>query len=231
MMYVVGLALHTRPESLSEVVYETIRDAIVNRTIPPGARVTEAGLAKQLNVSKTPVREALLRLREIGLIESFGVRGGRIILPSLTSIRHAYEVRLALETFAAETAAERADPDTRREIDAAARSCLKRAEAGDFEGFRAWDTRFHEAVVRASDNPRLANMIADVFTLVTALRRRDVPHAEGSIECARAHVRIAEAIAAGDADRAHAEMRAHVRQVEAYVVASLSERGGGAFAA
>src|ERR1700716_2927871 len=105
MMYVVELALHTRPESLSEVVYETIRDAIVNRTIPPGVRVTEAGLAKQLNVSKTPVREALLRLREIGLIEPSGVRGGRIILPSPTSIRQAYEVRLALETFAAEAAA------------------------------------------------------------------------------------------------------------------------------
>ena len=76
-----SLELPTRPESLSDVVYETIRDAIVHRTIPPGARVTETGLAKQLDVSKTPVREALLKLREIGLIEPHGACGGRGVAP------------------------------------------------------------------------------------------------------------------------------------------------------
>src|SRR5437588_5950231 len=101
------LVLEHKPESLTDVVYETIREAIINRVIAPGSRLTEAALADQLNVSKTPVREALLKLRQIGLVEPNGRRGGRVTLPSRSSIQHAYEARRALESFAAEIVAER----------------------------------------------------------------------------------------------------------------------------
>jgi GntR family transcriptional regulator, rspAB operon transcriptional repressor len=216
-----SLELPSRPDSLSEVVYETIRDAIVNRTIPPGARVTESGLATELNVSKTPVREALLKLREIGLIEPHGARGGRIVLPSPIAVRNAYEVRLALESFAAQTAAVRRDERSREEIETAARTCLARAQAGDLEGFKALDGEFHRAVVDATGNPRLASMVADTTALVTALRRRDVPRAQASVACAQAHIRISDAIALGDGATASAEMAEHVREVERYVVAAM----------
>jgi GntR family transcriptional regulator, rspAB operon transcriptional repressor len=220
-----SLELPTRPESLSDVVYETIRDAIVNRTIAPGARVTETGLAKQLNVSKTPVREALLKLREIGLIEPHGARGGRVALPSPIAIRNAYEARLALETFAAQTAARRGSAEEKAQIEAIALTCLERAQAGDLDGFKAHDSEFHEAVVRATDNPRLVSMVADTVALVTALRRRDVPRAQISIECAEAHVGIAAAITAGDDDAAAARMAEHLRHVEACVLASMLDEG------
>jgi len=220
-----SLALPVRPESLSDVVYETIRDAIVNRTIPPGARVTETGLAKQLDVSKTPVREALLKLREIGLIEPHGARGGRVVLPSPIAIRNAYETRLALETFAAQTAARRGSVADKERIEAIARTCLEHAETGDLDGFKAYDAQFHEAVVRATDNPRLASMVADTVALVTALRRRDVPRAQISIECARAHVGIAAAITGGAPDAAASRMAEHLRHVEACVLASMVDEG------
>jgi DNA-binding GntR family transcriptional regulator len=220
-MFEMTLELPTRPESLSDVVYETIRDAIVQRTIAPGARVTETGLATQLNVSKTPVREALLKLREIGLIEPHGARGGRVVLPSPIAIRNAYEARLALETFAAQTAARRGSADDKARIEAIARSCLEHAEAGDLDGFKAADSDFHEAIVRATGNPRLVSMVADTVALVTALRRRDVPRAQISLECARAHVGIAAAITAGDDDDAASRMAEHLRHVEACVLASM----------
>jgi DNA-binding GntR family transcriptional regulator len=220
-----SLALPARPDSLSDVVYETIRDAIVNRTIPPGARVTETGLANQLNVSKTPVREALLKLREIGLIEPHGARGGRVVLPSPIAIRNAYEARLALETFAAQTAARRASPAAKAQIEAIARTCLEHAEAGDLDGFKAYDAEFHDTIVRSTDNPRLVSMVADTVALVTALRRRDVPRAQISIECAQAHVGIAEAITAGEDDAAASSMAEHLRHVEACVLASMLDDG------
>ncbi len=59
-----------KPESLADVVYSAIREAIVSKQLLPGERVTEAGLATRLHVSKTPVREAMLRLQEVGLIEA-----------------------------------------------------------------------------------------------------------------------------------------------------------------
>lgn len=224
----VTLALPVRPESLSDVVYETIRDAIVNRTIPPGARVTETGLAKQLDVSKTPVREALLKLRGIGLIEPHGTRGGRVVLPSPIAIRNAYETRLALEAFTAQTAARRGSAGDKTRIEAIARTCLEQAEAGDLDGFKASDAQFHEAVVRSTGNPRLVSLVADTVALVTALRRRDVPRAQISIECARAHVGIAAAITAGEDDAAASRMAEHLRHVEACVLTSMLDEESGA---
>jgi DNA-binding GntR family transcriptional regulator len=68
--------LTEKPESLTQLVYQALRDAIISKRLPPGERVSEASLARQLRVSKTPVREALLRLHAIGLVEADGGRGG-----------------------------------------------------------------------------------------------------------------------------------------------------------
>ncbi|HEY1347140.1 MAG TPA: GntR family transcriptional regulator, partial [Streptosporangiaceae bacterium] len=73
--------LTDKPESLTQIVYQTLRDAIISKRLLPGERVSEASLARQLRVSKTPVREALLRLQAIGLVEADGARGGRIVRP------------------------------------------------------------------------------------------------------------------------------------------------------
>jgi DNA-binding GntR family transcriptional regulator len=218
-----GLVLEHKPESLTDVVYEAIRDAIINRVIPPGSRLTEAALAAQLNVSKTPVREALLKLRQIGLVEPSGRRGGRVTLPSRSLIQHAYEARRGLESFAAEIVAERGSDDDIQLIRDAASRCLAAAQAEDLPGFRQWDFRFHQKIGEATGNPRLCELMNDSFAVVMALRRRDVPQAVGSIACARAHVRIAKAIARRDPDGARKAMREHVHQVEGYVLASLDE--------
>jgi DNA-binding GntR family transcriptional regulator len=218
-----GLTLEHRPESLTDAVYETIRDAIINKAIAPGARVTEAALAEQLNVSKTPVREALLKLRQIGLVESIGRRGGRVTFPSRSSIQHAYEARRALESSAAEIVAERGSDADIDLIADSARRCLAAAESGDLDGFRRWDMRFHEQIGEATGNPRLCELAGDSLALVMALRRRDVPHAGDSVHCARAHMTVVDALTARDPDRARQAMGDHVRQVEGYVLASLDE--------
>jgi DNA-binding GntR family transcriptional regulator len=211
--------LQSRPEKLADVVYEAIRQSIMDKTIAPGARLTESGIAEQLGVSKTPVREALLRLRRIGVIEPDGVRGGRVVRPSLSAIREAYEVREALEVFAVRTVAERVSgSDLERISETAARS-LERASAGDQAGFREWDFRFHRAIAEAAANPHLAGLIEDVFTLIGTLRQRDFPDTGFSVDCAQAHVRIADAIARRDVLEAETAAREHIRQVEGYVLA------------
>jgi len=215
--------IHNRPESLTERVYDSIREAIVSRKLAPGDRVTEAKLAEQLQVSKTPVREALLQLEYIGLIESDGRRGGRIVTPSRDSIRSAYEIRTGLEAQAARIAAERGDPDL---VDAAgshAKSCLARAKKGDQPGFRKFDRKFHLALSTATGNPLLARFVHDAFDLTWALRRRDVPVATDSLECAKQHLHIIEAVESHGADEADAAMRQHIGKVQALVVAAFDE--------
>jgi GntR family transcriptional regulator, rspAB operon transcriptional repressor len=210
------------PERLADMVYEAIRQSIMDKTIAPGARLTESGIAQQLGVSKTPVREALLRLRRIGVIEPDGARGGRVVRPSRTAIREAYEVREALEVFAVRSVAERVrGSDLERIADAAARS-LERAEHGDQAGFREWDFAFHRAIAEAAANPRLRELIEDVFTLIGTLRERDFPDSRWSVDCARGHVRIADAIGRRDVAEAETAAREHIRQVERYVLAEPS---------
>lgn len=215
--------LERRPESLTSVVFDAIREAIISKTLPPGSRVTEASLAERLNVSKTPVREALLKLREVGLIEPDGRRGGRIVRPSRDSIRYAYEVREALEVFAARTAARHSENDWSKQISEFAERCLAAAEAGDLDGFRQWDEAFHASVADATGNPRLIELIDDVFAVILTLRGRDVPATHFTRDCARAHVRIAQEISAGDAAAAASAMERHVVAVRDSVLSAFAD--------
>jgi len=217
------LSLAERPDTLTHVVLEAIRNAIVNQELPAGTRVTEAGLARQLNVSKTPVREALLQLREIGLIEPEERRGGRILSPSRRSISDAYEVREALEVFAAGAAAESSDERSAKRIYRIADRSLRAAKAGDLAEFKTADYEFHRAIAASAGNPRLELSIEQSLTLVSALRQRDVPGTAASIECAKSHIRVATAIRDRDVEGAGRAMAAHVRHVAELVLAAYDE--------
>lgn len=212
-----------RASNLLDLVFEELRSAIMDKSLAPGLRVTEAALAKQLNVSKTPVREALLRLREIGLIEDDGRRGVRVIAPSRQALEQAYEVREALEAAAARYCAERASESERSSIAVAAGRSLSGANAGDAEEFQLWDKVFHRNVAESTSNPRLSALLDDVSSLVAALRTRDLPKGRPSVECAQSHVAIATAIQERKPDEASALMKRHIEQVKGYVLGSLEE--------
>ncbi len=215
--------LTEKPESLTQLVYQALRDAIISKRLPPGERVSEASLARQLRVSKTPVREALLRLHAIGLVEADGGRGGRIVRPSAELIRHTYEVRSALESLAARLAAERATPAQRSQLLEFAAASLAAAQDQDLDGFRRHDEAFHDVLAAASANSYLARLIDNAYTLTGAARQRDVPRAGDSTDCATGHIRIAEAVAGGDAAAATAAAAAHVEMVGRLVLQAFLE--------
>lgn len=201
------------------MVYDAIRQSIMTKALPPGSRVSENGLARQLGVSKTPVREAMLKLRQIGVIESDGLRGGRVVRPSRIKVRQAYEIREALEVFAVRSVTARVTGTDLERIREVAAQSLHCARNGNQAGFRKHDFTFHRSIADAAANPRLAEMIDDVFTLIVTLRQRDFPNVAASVECGIAHMRIADAITRRDAEGAEAAAREHIRQVEGYVLA------------
>jgi GntR family transcriptional regulator, rspAB operon transcriptional repressor len=205
-----------QPDNLSMRVFESIQAAIKDKSLPPGRRVTEADLAAQLNVSKTPVREAFIKLRQIGLLEPDGRRAWRVIKLSRRTIDDACDVREALEVSAARAAAERATLEQRAAITDAAERSLAAALAGDKDTFRVYDDRFHRGVAEASENVRLKGLIDDTLLLIATLRLRDLPHRQASIECGQAHVAIAATIANGSVNAAGEAMRMHVEQVKEY---------------
>lgn len=215
-------AIDLRRLSLTEQVYDAIRDAIVSKALPPGIRLSEAALAEKFGVSKTPVREALLRLGAVGLVEN-EASVTRVVTPSRDRIRHAYEVRGGHEFTAARLAATRAG---RREVAALQRlaeQSVVSAEAGDAPGFREFDARFHRGVASAASNPLLTQLVENSFSLTWALRSRDVPVTGDSIDCARQHVSIAGAIREHEAQRASIEMLAHIEKVMHMVLDALKD--------
>jgi GntR family transcriptional regulator, rspAB operon transcriptional repressor len=207
-----------KPEPLAEIVFGVVRDAIVKKDLPPGSRISEARLAAQLNVSKTPVREALLRLEDIGLIVSDGNRGARVVRPSAESIQHAFEVRIALEAFAARQAAATAGPADLGLLRDLAGQSLRRAEAGDGAGFRQFDQQLHAAIAQATGNELLSRLAVNAYTLVWALRQRDTPSIGYQVGCAQEHLRIVDAIAAHEASKAEAEMTSHIDKSRQFVL-------------
>lgn len=211
-----------KPESLTSLALEALKTAIVNKSLAPGTRVSEAMLATRLNVSKTPVREALLRLRHIGLVES--VSGQlRVVLPSRESIRNAYEFRSGLEWQTVKLAAERGTEEDKKRIVEIADQSLAAAKVGDTAGFRQADRALHSMIAKMSGNAMLSSAIEDSLLLTSALRERDVPVTGDSIDCGIEHVGIAQAIEAGRAEKASADMASHILHVMNMVLAAVPD--------
>jgi len=205
--------ISAQPESLTTMVYESLRDAIVAKRLRPGVRVSEARLAEQLAVSKTPVREALLRLASIGLVQPDGRHRVRVVRPSRDHIQHAYEVRAALELLAARLAAKRALPSQIERIKVAADRSLSCEIPSNEDAFRGWDFRFHSLVATASGNPMLEQLVENSLILTLALRRRDVPIANSDSESHRPHAAISVAISHHDSENAAESMYSHVARI------------------
>jgi DNA-binding GntR family transcriptional regulator len=214
-----GLRPADRPQSLTGIAFERIRDAIVDGSLAPGTRVSESMLGETLRVSKTPVREALLRLNQIGLVER-APGGLRVVVPDRDKLRHAYEVRLGLEFAAARLAAVRGGSGRPMVSDAACRS-LQAAEAAEAAAFGRWSVAFHRAVATTTGNQLLALGVEDAVLLAFTLRTPGGELTPQSADCARQHLRIAEAIMAGDEEQAGRLMHEHISEGLAIALRSV----------
>jgi DNA-binding GntR family transcriptional regulator len=143
--------------ALGDIVYLRLREDIVLGRISPRELLVEADLAEQLKVSRTPVREALLRLANEGLIDS---RRRRWMVHQHTAdeIREIYEVRAALESYAARLACVRATQEQLQELEALVNSRPLGLAQGDEEMVEA-NERFHDLIVAACHNRRLTDLV------------------------------------------------------------------------
>jgi DNA-binding GntR family transcriptional regulator len=190
-------------------VYERLRQAIVEGSIRPNERLIEAELAERLEVSRTPVRETMLRLAGDGLIVNHR-RGWVVREHSAEEVREVYEVRAALEGFAARLAAERATDDQLEAIAANHRDYTDRAEASARGELVEHNDAFHDAVITAAHNDLLAQRIRDnsqyyfIHRIAGFLSDEEV---RSSIE---GHENLVQALIARDPDRAERVARENV---------------------
>ncbi|WP_167133015.1 GntR family transcriptional regulator [Paramicrobacterium chengjingii] len=197
--------------SLSDTVFDRIREAILTRNLLPGSRVVESTIAKQFSVSKTPVREAFLKLAQIGLIEQDG-RESRVVSASRKAIEDSFQVRRVLEDEALKSLGNLSGVGLNSLLDLSQLSDESNLNEDSISRFH--DARlFHLNLAKMTENTFLYNSITNLYDLTWILRHRDSRHSEQSVENAVQHKQIAHLLATGDIDSARVLMRDHLNQV------------------
>ena len=193
----------------SDDVYERLREAIVTGRARPNERLIEAELADRLQVSRTPIRESLQRLAAEGLVVSRR-RGWVVLEHTSAEIREIYEARAALEGYCARLAAERATEAQLKEIAALHRGDPKRILKSSRQHLVEVNDRFHDAIIAAAQNGRLADMSRRNRTYYFNFRIAQLYTDEEANTSIAGHQAIVRALLHRDSDRAEYEMRAHI---------------------
>ncbi len=198
-------------ESLGESAYRYLFQSFLDNQFVPGTRLRMDELAEQMDISRTPVREALQRLEREGVIEPHGRRGYVVREISTDELDHRYQVREALEGFAAREVA-RAGGSAVRELRAAYERLLERPQVSAEQVFTA-NRDVHHAIVEALGNPLLTAASDREWNraLTSDIWARMLEHEDVVGDFDRAHRGIIEAIESGDEARAHREVIAHIR--------------------
>ncbi|MGO4706140.1 GntR family transcriptional regulator [Microvirga sp. 2MCAF38] len=214
---------------LATRLYEDLTAAILAGELAPGAKLSEPAIARSFGASRAPVREAIRRLQERGLVTYVVNQGARVSQPSAEEFLALLDVREAMEGMAARLAAgNMADHDIAalEQLVAGHRGEIDRNPLGAYLQDDP-ETDFHMRIARGSGNPILAELLCDQFYPRLRLCRRLHRTVQGrGSEAWREHLRITEAIRQRDGELAEILMRRHIRSARAALQTALA--GGGA---
>lgn len=193
--------------------YEELRQAIVDLRLKPGEPLREAALAEGLGVSKTPVREALSRLEQEGLVETTSFKGAVVSSYSREDLVEIYEIRELLQGACARRCAQSATDEVVGALRRNVEESRGLRDAGDAVGLARKLDAFDAMIYQHMDNARIRMMIENLLAHLTRIGKltEGIPgRIEASVE---EHAAVVEAIARGDADLAEGVMRAHIESV------------------
>ncbi|MCB1357965.1 MAG: GntR family transcriptional regulator [Maritimibacter sp.] len=158
------------PESLTEVTAARIRDAIVSGELPLGSKLSEQRLADSLQVSRSPVRDALAALQTEGLVNVSPKRGTFVFAPDLRVVDELCEHRAVLETAALRKAIVSNHAELMRKLEEASAAMQKALDANDPHGYTTGDQKFHKAIVESCKNRSIIKSYAHTISPLKALR-------------------------------------------------------------
>lgn len=218
-----GLGDIKRGDTLADQVYAAIHDGIVKHTFAEGEVLTEATLAQQFGVSKTPVRESFLRLREVGLLEPHGGRGVRVVAATAERVRDAYEFRAAMEGVTARLATGRASAEQKKQIRSHALATRTAVANGEMVEFGQLDVEFHSSIWSCCGSDSLRTVAKNAYDRSSAFRAMTATPSGVSIKCAEQHVDIADRMIENDGEAAWAMAYEHVMTVLQNILKTRAE--------
>lgn len=205
---------------LREVVFNTLRSAIVHGEFEPGERLMEVTLAKRLGVSRTPVREAIRMLELEGLVVMMPRRGAEVARITEKDLKDALEIRMALEELAAGLACARIDDDGRKNLREACARFREAVVKKNLNEIVDADVAFHNVIYDVTDNKRLVGMFQNLRKQVYRYRVEYLKDSSYHTKLAEEHEALTDAISRGDVDMAREVTIKHIYDQEKIVIAN-----------
>ena len=212
---------------LRDVVFNTLRQAILKGELEPGERLMEIQLAERLGVSRTPTREAIRKLELEGLVLMIPRKGAEVAKISARSLRDVLEVRRALEELAIELACQRMTEEDLGELQKAQDEFKKAIADGDAMRIAETDEHYHDVIYSGTQNAKLIQMLNNLREQMYRYRLEYIKDADKRKILILEHERVLKAIRDRKVAEAKEAMREHIDNQEITVARNITEKENG----
>lgn len=213
-------------QNLHEATFQTLKALLVEGKIVPGSKLNERELAERLNVSRTPIREAIRRLAADGLVELIANRGAIAVQLSIDDVIHTFDVIAELEGYSGELAAKNINDSTLSELEALQYEMMASYARRDLSSYYKLNLRIHRLINQAANNPVLATLFSQVNSRIEALRFRSNQDGVKWEKAVEEHQEMLDALKARDSARMRKVMITHVTNKRDVVVQLLKSESG-----
>lgn len=206
-------ASRMRQATIGHRVFEALKLAIVQLQLRPGNLLSEAEVAKQLGVSRQPVREAFIKLAEVSLVEVRPQRGTFVVLISRREVENARFIREAIEVAVVRKACQEASPDDVAELRDIVKQQRDASAAGDHAHFLRLDETLHMSISKSADCEHAWRVMESLKAQMDRVRYLSIPLATPLDTLIDQHEKIVDAIANRDPDAAQQTMQEHLMEI------------------
>lgn len=204
--------------------YNKIKEWIVHYRLKPGEHLAIEELAETLNMSRTPVREALHCLEQEHLLIHQPMKGFAVKSLNLSDVKSIFEIRCSLETLAARQAAKNLSKNHRRRLEAILNEVWEHIQKGEKNHMLTLEQEFHIVIMEASGNYLLREMGQDILSRIWAIQRLNILTSDHLADAHIQHSRVFQALVAGNSRQAAALMRKHLLWAGKYMLGRLKDR-------
>lgn len=208
---------------IRDVVFNTLREAILTGKLAPGERLMEKRIAEDIGVSRTPIRESLRRLQLEGLVDITPRKGAVVSAISEKDIRNVLEVRAALEALAVKLACRNMTPEQFKTIKTCAEEFDSRRMESDYRLAAELDEAFHNAIYDAAGNDKLIHILSNLRIQMFRFRAEYLKSIKHREKIAREHRELLGALCEKDEKKAAAAAVKHIENQEKTVVEMVKE--------
>ena len=209
---------------LRDVVFQTLRQAILRGELRPGERLMEIHLAQKLGVSRTPVREAIRKLELEGLVLMIPRKGAVVAEITISDLEDVLEVRMALEELAVKHACRRITPEQLEQMEHLAEAFQKTLYGDDVGACAQADVRFHEAIYEATGNGRLVQILNNLREQMYRYRMEYLKDRQSHSLLVREHEEILEGLRDRDEKLALEVTCRHIERQKEYIIGVLNAK-------